>query len=328
MYGLHVQIKLLYDEIFTTRGYHRDQAPINVLVPGNSTEATKLLVLIILQTIYLTDLDVSKHMLSTYFELEMRWMDPRLAWSTEQFGAVDKTYIQCDSLWIPGISLISALRLTEVFPEQFRECTLYANGTVKYDLMFTADIGCQFEVENFPFDSQNCSLQFGTSTYSWDEIELEGLMFQKYSAMNNSVYSNGEWLIENVTQQVATFDIIGGVQDVLIFQLTCKRQPSFYIYVIAIPCFILTFLSISGSFWTPNLEEEQLSKLSLTLTSMMSMTTFVNIVSQQVPKTSTFPLLGIFVLCCVFIVSVAALIIVTCREKKKIMPKFDKSHKR
>lgn len=45
------------------------------------------------------------------------------------------------------------------------------------------------------------------------------------------------------------------------FNIHIKRVPNYYVYVIALPCFILTTLSIIGMFWTPNIKKEQLVKV-------------------------------------------------------------------
>ncbi|CAJ0582711.1 unnamed protein product, partial [Mesorhabditis spiculigera] len=72
-------------------------------------------------------------------------------------------------------------------------------------------------------------------------------------------------------------------------------------------------------FWTPNTKDEQLTKLSIGLTSMMSMTIFVQMVSEQIPRTSTFPLLGIFVIVCVAIISFACVVLImfSARPREK-----------
>ncbi|CAJ0933613.1 unnamed protein product, partial [Mesorhabditis belari] len=91
--------------------------------------------------------------------------------------------------------------------------------------------------------------------------------------------------------------------------LSIRRVPNFYVYVIATPCFILTTLSIVGMFWTPNIKKEQLVKLTIGLTSLVSMTVLLDMLSSAIPKTSVFPLLGIYVVFCVAITSFASVVI-------------------
>ncbi|CAJ0925509.1 unnamed protein product, partial [Mesorhabditis belari] len=148
-------------------------------------------------------------------------------------------------------------------------------------------------------DSHVCMI--ASMTYEWFKVDQRAGLFTSES--DSGAYGNGEFVVKNVTM----FHV--PVQGSNLDQGSAGREPSFYIYVITIPCFLLTFLSIVGCFWTTNVKERQLEKLAIALTSMMSMTTFVDMVSQQMPKTNDFPLLGTFVLICVFITSAACVFV-------------------
>ncbi|CAJ0933858.1 unnamed protein product, partial [Mesorhabditis belari] len=65
-----------------------------------------------------------------------------------------------------------------------------------------------------------------------------------------------------------------------------------------------------GMFWSPNIRKEQLTKLSIGLTSLVSMTVLLDLLSTAIPKTRVFPLLGIYVVVCVGIISAACVVIV------------------
>ncbi|CAJ0956012.1 unnamed protein product, partial [Mesorhabditis belari] len=106
-------------------------------------------------------------------------------------------------------------------------------------------------------------------------------------------WGNGEWDVTNVS----TLNIVEAGMEVTFYLLNIRRVPNFYVYVIALPCFILTALSVVGMFWTRNIKKEQLVKLSIGLTSLVSMTVLLEMLSDSIPKTSVFPLLGIYVVC-------------------------------
>ncbi|CAJ0934687.1 unnamed protein product, partial [Mesorhabditis belari] len=62
--------------------------------------------------------------------------------------------------------------------------------------------------------------------------------------------------------------------------------------------------------------DEKLIKLTLGLTTMMSMTVLLDLVSNQIPKTSQFPVLGIYVIIDFCIIGVScALIVILPRDK-------------
>ncbi|CAJ0576230.1 unnamed protein product, partial [Mesorhabditis spiculigera] len=84
-----------------------------------------------------------------------------------------------------------------------------------------------------------------------------------------------------------------------------------------------TFVNISMLYSITNVNlpkydfEEQLSKLSIGLTSMMSMTIFVEMLSNEIPRNTTFPLLGWFVIIDVILVSIACVVLVTLPFEKQ-----------
>ncbi|CAJ0937252.1 unnamed protein product, partial [Mesorhabditis belari] len=252
------------------------------------------------------------------------YADPRLAWDPSDFGDVKSIYVNIMSLWWPNNGITNTKTLQLIFPTNFNSAKVAANGTVDMSIMFLTESRCVFDVANFPFDVQKCTLDFFDATYDIHDVTQTGELFTKYQW--DIIESNGEWTIQNVSinytlveQGDAYFNY-----DYLQFTFILCREPNFYIFVIAIPCFLLTLLSICGMFWTPNLKDEQLIKLSIGLTSMMSMTLFVDMVSQQIPKNTSFPLLGSFVIVDVFVISIACVLLVTlpCEtsplEKEKI----------
>ncbi|CAJ0953741.1 unnamed protein product, partial [Mesorhabditis belari] len=276
-----------------------------------------------LQILYVIDLDAARQVLRAYMSLDIIWQDIRLAWDPEEFDGIPSMTVQCDSLWIPEDFMMNIIAIDEIHPDRFKQCKFYSNGTVKFEESYNADIQCSVNVANFPFDTQECNIQFATPSYEWYQVNPRGKLFTKYGPGPTSAVGNGEFLVKNVTMQ--EFPLNGNVSNddivLVIYFITIKREPSFYIYVITMPCFLLTFLSIVGCFWTTNVEERQLEKLAIALTSMMSMTTFVDMVSQQMPKTNHFPLLGTFVLICVFITSAACVVVVSMTEEYPVLGK-------
>lgn len=77
------------------------------------------------------------------------------------------------------------------------------------------------------------------------------------------------------------------------YSIGLKRRPSYYIYVILIPSYLLTSLCIIGIF-TPNSNiNERNERVTLGLTTLLSMAVILNIVADQMPKGSQgLPLLG------------------------------------
>ncbi|CAJ0947873.1 unnamed protein product, partial [Mesorhabditis belari] len=144
------------------------------------------------------------------------------------------------------------------------------------------------QVGTFPFDKQSCRLLILSLAFESRFMTMNG---STYQLGPSQMHGNGEWDVTGIeTASSVSRDV-----EIFGFYIYVKRVPNYYVYVIALPCFILTMLSIIGMFWTPNHKEEQLVKLSIGLTSLVSMTLLLDMLSTAIPKTAAFPLLGIYV---------------------------------
>ncbi|CAJ0563479.1 unnamed protein product, partial [Mesorhabditis spiculigera] len=304
----------LYDELFITRNYRSDLSPIfNQATKNNSIP--RFNVMISLEFVQLLGVNAQSQLASTAMEIDYAYTDPRLAWNPENYGGIDMINVESKSIWIPANGISNAQTLQVVYPDPLNTANIYANGSVAVSFQIYAETRCVMDVKNFPFDEQSCTIDIFNNAYTLDMVQETGALFTKY--VDGIIFDNGEWKFKNVSMEYFDFSGTGRDKyDFLQFVLNIKRQPNFYVFVIVIPCFLLTLLSIWGMFWTLNNREEQLSKLSIGLTSMMSMTIFVQMLSEEIPRNSSFPLLGWFVIIDVGLVSLACVILVTLPFEK------------
>ncbi|ETN72075.1 hypothetical protein NECAME_04546, partial [Necator americanus] len=104
---------------------------------------------------------------------------------------------------------------------------------------------------------------------------------------------NDEW---EVTDIVSRSELgYNGSELVQINEFTfhMKRNPSYYIALIIVPSFVLTFLCVAGLFASP-LTADDLEKFCMGLTTIMSTTVMIGIVSENIPKTKIMPQLSEF----------------------------------
>ncbi|CAJ0939414.1 unnamed protein product, partial [Mesorhabditis belari] len=306
----------LYNEIFTTRNYNKNQSPVFERMPDNFTESpvSRFNVNILLWYLRIFELDAQSQILSLCIEVIFTWQDLRLAWDPQDYAGIEQMWTNVDSVWFPENEIGDAKNLQLVHPDQQRTVQISYNGTVRAPFLYYAETSCNVRVATFPFDHQICQVAFMVFTYGYKYVSMSGDIYEKLVPQ-----SNGEWEIINVTVETSTYGAGAEMMDLLAFTIRMNRVPHYYIYVIAIPCFILTLLSIIGMFWTPNCREEQIAKLSIGLTSLISMTVLIDMVSGAIPKTSTFPLLGIYVVVCVGITAFASVFVVAfCQERREM----------
>ncbi|CAJ0580674.1 unnamed protein product, partial [Mesorhabditis spiculigera] len=306
----------LHKELFQNRYYRKELSPVYSKQPSNLTQTSypRFNVEIELAFIKLFEINAQSQTVTMGLEFMQFWVDPRLSWLPEEYDGIEVIWLGFDTVWIPEYSVFDVSAITEAWPDYRRPVRVQSTGLVYLDTQQVVTISCPMDLGKFPFDSQICPILFGLASYWVNQITSNGTLFDfDYKSMSG----NGEWTVENISLTAYQVPSKTMPQDVLCFEMYVKREPNFYIYVIVLPTFLLTFLSVTGMFWTPNTKDEQLTKMSIGLTSMMSMTIFVQMVSEQIPRTVTFPLLGIFVIVCVAIVSCACVVLIMFSTKRK-----------
>lgn len=171
------------------------------------------------------------------------------------------------------------------------EVSVYCNAVVSN----TGDIfwlppaiyksACAIEVQNFPFDQQNCTLKFRSWTY--DHTEVDFILTSDFASRDDFTPS-GEWDIVSLPARknedpndVTYLDIT--------YDFVIQRKPLFYTINLIIPCVLITSLAILVFYLPSDCGE----KIMLCISVLLALTVFLLLISKIVPPTSlAVPLIG------------------------------------
>ena len=175
-------------------------------------------------------------------------------------------------------------------------------------------------VENFPFDTQECDVTFGSWTYALHEIDIRAR--DKHADLKSFI-PNGEWEVLDAPLVREEFPYDGNISypDVKL-KLHIKRQPMYYTLNLILPCTVISMLAFL-SFLLPTNHGE---RVSLVITVLLAMSVYMLIVSSTLPQTSdAIPVIGTYFLC--IIVLIALCLFATCfiaglRGNEHEMPKW------
>ena len=99
----------------------------------------------------------------------------------------------------------------------------------------------------FPLDIQQCSLRYGSLSYSDSELQIEkgDLIYPSSNFMKN-----GEWSLWNVSIKTdKQWDSIRGNNFTVVeVTLKMKRNSLYYIIAMLVPCFLISCLTMLGNF--------------------------------------------------------------------------------
>ena len=172
--------------------------------------------------------------------------------------------------------------------------TYTANVAVRYDssntwlnpAMFKSI--CSVDINNFPFDDQECSLKFGS--WSFDKSKID-LAVKNDSVLNIYYIKNGEWKLLNISvkrnalkYQCCPHEFV----DVTV-KVNIRRESLDYILKLIIPCSLISSMIFLGFVLPPESGE----RIGLSITVLLAMTVFQQLSSELMPSYG-FPLLGQF----------------------------------
>ena len=104
---------------------------------------------------------------------------------------------------------------------------------------------------------------------------------------------NGEWhLVRLVAERnIKKYSCCEEPYPEIVYRLTIRRRPLFYVFNMVFPCLLITLVAFLGFYLPPDSSE----KVSIGITTLLSITVFLMIVAESMPPTSEqLPLLAIY----------------------------------
>uniref|UniRef100_A0A914XRD4 Uncharacterized protein n=1 Tax=Plectus sambesii TaxID=2011161 RepID=A0A914XRD4_9BILA len=162
-------------------------------------------------------------------------------------------------------------------------------------------VRCQYYILLFPFDIQQCRMPFGSWAYTVEQVEVDAFE----SRLAQQIFEeNSEWEIisfsgkkESVVYESFSPPIVNRTFQEIHYDLVFKRKPNFFIYMIVVPCSIIVHICLLGLFAPFNTNGDRQEKLTLGLTTLLTVAVLLHIVTGEMPKSAEgLPLLGKFIL--------------------------------
>ncbi|XP_063543128.1 acetylcholine receptor subunit alpha-like [Cydia strobilella] len=202
----------------------------------------------------------------------MIWKDERLTWSPAEYGGVSKMVVLATDIWTPSLKLLNSVD-PDYFNMYIEECLVHNDGEVMCVFEQIYESFCNAKLRDWPFDVQNCTLQFGDG----DRLSTSRFRFKgRAITLGDAEFGNG-W---NIMQKDLKEDPDSDVQ--LSFTLTMERQASGLVAVLVGPCFILSILTTTSILINVN----DYIRLGFSCFSLISHFVFVFFIDEFLPKHS------------------------------------------
>lgn len=129
---------------------------------------------------------------------------------------------------------------------------LYHNGSILWIPHRMYLSSCAIDISNFPFDSQECTMTFGSWAYHGNEIDLHFMETMDQMDTTELERNSTEWDIIGKSEQrkIQYYDCCPQPYVTLIFTLTLKRKLVFSSFILTLPCIFLACMTLVV-FWLP-----------------------------------------------------------------------------
>ena len=161
--------------------------------------------------------------------LRKYWTNDYLTWNDTQSPLLQLT-LDNDQVWTPDIELLNAATIPDIYTLK-GGMYLYNSGSMLWSMPAVYKFSCALQLEKFPFDTQDCSMKFGSWTYDNSLLSLKphGSAATQIDVLDS--FSHSEWKLLDyyVTTYNETRDCCGDKQfDINEYHFMLSRYSHYY----------------------------------------------------------------------------------------------------
>ena len=226
--------------------------------------------------------------------IRQTWNDYRLRWNSTQsnltFISVSKAQV-----WVPDTELLNAAALPQIYTLK-GGLSLYSDGTVFYSNPVVMKMPCTLELEIFPFDTQTCSMVFGSWVYSSQFLNLIPYINEEQQIDVLDSFSHTEWEIRELTVELHVEERSGHLNEEfneLEYNISLSRFPHYYKLSMG-----MTIALVLVSFIIMLMEPDNVSRTSTAVFIPLTILALQLTLADKIPVVGYFTLMDNFFLCC------------------------------
>jgi hypothetical protein len=214
------------------------------------------------------------------------WWDPRMMWNPLTNGFLTSISFPPDEVWTPSLTLQNPFYEVKHLDDNMNLVRFLFNGSVFWNTADVMSVMCTADMTYYPFDVQHCVI----AVIPWGFLTSEVGCAVSNSTVGMQYYiENSAWIVSSGVISNITMGSFSKVE----VTLTIERRSTFFVVNLICPIVILVFMD-TLVFALP---VESGERMSYSITVLLSVTVFLTLIGDNVPKTSRpVSLLSYFVL--------------------------------
>ncbi|XP_053384655.1 acetylcholine receptor subunit alpha-like [Mercenaria mercenaria] len=219
------------------------------------------------------ELDEIRGIFSVMGVFTMVWHDANMVWNPETYGGVENVMTSYKEVWVPELILVNPAAEADTLGKKWQRVSFHHTGYASWWPGNLIKSTCALDVSRYPFDTQECIISFSAWGYFAEQVKINPAR----DRVDLSYYTESStWKLAKSEAKV----LPGGMQ--INFHVYLERKAGFVVVNIVLP---LTFLSLLNAFVFLLLPESG-ERISYCITVLLSITVFLTIVSETLPKSS------------------------------------------
>nr|XP_019606804.1 PREDICTED: neuronal acetylcholine receptor subunit alpha-3 [Rhinolophus sinicus] len=253
----------------------------------------------------LVKVDEVNQIMETNLWLKQIWNDYKLKWNPADYDGAEFMRVPAQKIWKPDIVLYNNA-VGDFQVDDKTKALLKYTGEVTWIPPAIFKSSCKIDVTYFPFDSQNCTMKFGS--WSYDKAKIDLVLIG--SSMNLKDYwESGEWAVIRAPgyKHDIKYNCCEEIYTDITYSLYIRRLPLFYTVNLIIPCLLISCLTVLVFYLPSDCGE----KVTLCISVLLSLTVFLLVITETIPSTSlVIPLIGEYLLFTMIFVTLSIVITV------------------
>jgi len=230
----------------------------------------------------ISDISDNKMEYSVILTFREEWLDDRLKYDSMAGKIKYLTLNDPSKVWMPDLFFSNEReghKHNIIVPNVY--VRISPNGSILYSIRLSLTLSCPMNLKLFPLDHQTCSLLM--VTYGWTTKDLVFLWSRDKPVQVNENLKLPRFTLEQYTIGECNSNTTTGIYSCLQVDLLFRREFSYYLITIYIPCCMLVIVSWV-SFW---LDANAVpARVSLGVTTLLTMATQTTGINNSLPPVS------------------------------------------